>query len=220
MFFFTNEKSFPHEIIGVTEELPGIIEVDGEKMKGLAIQKIRKVLKKLKIKENIQIYPWARSYELAKRNKNYFIFPIAKNTEREKYFKFIGVILKVKTYIYQRNMTDFKIKKLEDAKKYSICLVRNDIRDQYLTEHGFTNIVRFPEQENLIHGIIDKKCDIAICAENVEYLWRRTLGQDIKIFVKKGLHIKEIDGDRYLAFNKDTDKKIIDSFTVAIKELK
>jgi polar amino acid transport system substrate-binding protein len=220
MLFFIHKNSFPQEIIGVTEELPGIIEVQGDTLKGIAIQKVRKILKKLKIKENIQVYPWARSYELAKRNKNYFIFPMAKNPEREKYFKFAGIIFNIKTFVYKRNMSDIKIKNIQDIKKYTACVVRNDVRDQYLTEHGFTNLVRFADQENVIHGIITKKCDIAICAENIEYLWKKTLKQDMNSLVKRSLHIKEIDGDRYLSFNKDTDDKVIKKFTAALKELK
>ena len=81
-----SQKSYCQEVIGVTEELPGLVEVDGEIITGPVTEKIQQILKKAKIKENIQIYPWARSYELAKRNKNYFIFPIAKNAEREKLF--------------------------------------------------------------------------------------------------------------------------------------
>lgn len=219
LFFFHN-ISYSQEIVGVTEELPGMIEVEGESLKGPVIQKVRKILNKLHIKENLQNYPWARSYELAKRNKNYFIFPMAKNAEREKYFIFVGVLFNIKSFLYERNMSNYKIKNLEDTKNYSICVVRNDVRDQYLSERGFTNLVRFADQENLIHGITTKKCDIAICAENIEYLWKKTLKQNMNSLLKKSLHIKEIDGDRYLSFNKDTDPEIIKKFAHAIKELK
>ena len=220
MLLFIQKNSYSQEIIGVTEELPGIVEVDGENLKGSAILKVKKILKKLKIKENLQVYPWARSYELAKRNKNYFIFPMAKNPEREKYFKFVGILFNIKSFVYERNISNYKIKNLEDTKKYSICVVRNDVRDQYLSEHGFTNIVRFADQENLINGIVTKKCDIAICAENIEYFWKKTLKQDMNSFVKRSLHIKEINGDRYLSFNKDADAEIIKKFSIALKELK
>lgn len=213
-------KSFSQEIIGVTEELPGMVEIDGNNLKGSVAQKVQKILKNLNIKENIQVYPWARSYELAKRNKNYFIFPIAKNAEREKHFYFAGVLINIKSHIYQRNMTNFKLKRLEDIKNYSTCLVRNDVRDQYLSSHGFTNLVRMPDQENVIHGITTKKCDIAICAENIEFLWKKNLKEDLNSLVKRTLYVPEIDGNRYLAFNKDTDINIIKKFVNAMKEIK
>ncbi|KAB8040986.1 transporter substrate-binding domain-containing protein [Silvanigrella paludirubra] len=218
--FGLNKLSFSQDLTGFTEELPGLIEVDGETIKGPVVDKVRKILKKAKLKENIKAFPWARSYEMAKRNKNYFIFPMAKNVEREKHFKFVGVLFKINTYFYQRNTSDFKITKLEDAKKLSICVVRNDIRDQFLTQQGFENLVRFADQDDSIHALIAKKCDVTICAENIEFLWKKNLKEDIKSLVKKSYLVKEISGDRYLSINKETSPEVIQKISEAMKDLK
>ena len=206
--------SFAEQLTGFTEELPGLIEVNGP-----VVDKVRKILKKANLKEEIKVFPWARSYEMAKRNKNYFIFPMAKNPEREKHFKFVGVLFKINTYIYERNLTHFEINNLEDAKKLSICVVRNDIRDQFLTLHGFTNLVRFADQDDSIHGLIAKKCDVTICAENIEFMWKKNMKENIKGLVKKSYLVKEISGERYLSFNKDTDPEVIRKISEAMKDL-
>lgn len=218
--FGLNKLSFSQDLTGFTEELPGLIEVDGETIKGPVIDKVRKILKKANLNENIKAFPWARSYEMAKRNKNYYIFPMAKNAEREKHFKFVGVLFKINTYFYQRNTSDFKITKLEDAKNLSICVVRNDIRDQFLTQQGFENLVRFADQDDSIHALIAKKCDVTICAENIEFLWKKNLKEDIKSLVKKSYLVKEISGDRYLSINKETSPEVIQKISEAMKDLK
>ncbi|APJ03578.1 substrate-binding periplasmic protein [Silvanigrella aquatica] len=211
---------FAEVITGYTEELPGLVEIDGDNFKGTAIDKVKKIFKKANLKEEIQITPWARSYEMVKRKKNHFIFPMAKNAEREKHFKFVTVLFKVDTYVYQRNNTEFKIYNLNDLKNLSICVVRNDVRDQYLSERQFSKLVRYPDQESAMKGLITSDCDAALMAENIEFLWKKHLHEDIKGVVKKSYLVKEINGDRYLSFNKDTDPEIIERVSKAAKDLK
>ncbi|WGL59617.1 transporter substrate-binding domain-containing protein [Pigmentibacter sp. JX0631] len=210
---------YGQELIGFTEELPGLIELDGDQLKGPIVDKVRKIFKKANLKENLKVYPWARSYEMAKREKNYFVFPMAKNAEREKYFNFVGVLFHINTYLYQKTESIIKIKTLEEAKKYSICVVRNDVRDQYLTEKNFPNIVRFSDQSEAIHGLIAKKCDFAICAENIEYIWKKNVKENLNYLVKKSFHVKEINGERYLSISKQTDAEIINKLVLAMKEI-
>ncbi|WP_158997616.1 substrate-binding periplasmic protein [Pigmentibacter ruber] len=217
--FLSYKIIYAQELIGFTEELPGLIELDGDQLKGPVIEKVRKIFKKAKLKENLKVYPWARSYEMAKREKNYFVFPMAKNSEREKYFNFVGVLFNVKTYLYQKTENIIKIKTLEEAKKYSICVVRNDIRDQYLTEKNFPNLIRFSDQNEAIHALIAKKCDFAICAENIEFIWKKNVKENLNYLVKKSFHVKEINGDRYLSISKQTDPEIIKKLATAMKEI-
>lgn len=212
--------TYAQELIGFTEELPGLIELEGENLKGPVVENVRKILKKANLKENLKVYPWARSYEMAKREKNYFIFPMAKNSEREKYFHFVGVLFNVKTYLYQKSSNNIKVKSIEEARNYSICVVRNDIRDQYLTSHNFANIQRYSDQDEAIHALIAKKCDFAICAENIEYIWKKNVKENLNYLVKKAYHVKEIDGARYLSISKQTDPEIIKRLSTAMKEIK
>ena len=44
--FGLNKLSFSQDLTGFTEELPGLIEVDGETIKGPVIDKVRKRLNK------------------------------------------------------------------------------------------------------------------------------------------------------------------------------
>jgi len=216
---FANAKSTA--VFGVSQELPGIIEEDdNEKIVGPLFERVQNALKKANLPENMAIYPWPRAYEMAKKNKNYYIFPIAKNEEREKHFIFVGVVFNINTYLYQRSLNDIKIKSLEDAKKYSLCVVRNDVRDQYLIKKGFTNIIRFADQESMVNGLNARKCDLAICAENIEFIWKKSLKEKIDGQIKKVFLVKDIDPKRYLAFNKDSDKELIDKFTLVLKDMK
>ncbi len=216
---FANTKN--PAVFGVSQELPGIIEEeDDAKIVGPLFERVQKALKKADLPENIALYPWPRAYEMAKKTKNYYIFPMAKNAEREKHFIFVGVVFNINTYLYQRSLSDIKIKNLEDAKKYTLCVVRNDVRDQYLINKGFTNIIRFADQESVVHGLNSRKCDLAICAENIEFIWKKNLKEKTEGQIKKLFLVKDIDPKRYLAFNKDSDKELIDKFKLVLKDMK
>lgn len=208
------------ELVGFTEELPGLIELEGDNLKGPVVADVQKILKKANLKAHLKVYPWARSYEMAKREKNYFIFPMAKNAEREKHFHFVGVLFNIKTFLYQRKENNIKVNSLEEAKKYSICVVRNDVRDQYFMANNFTNVLRFAHQDEAIHALIAKKCDFAICAENIEHIWKKNIKENLNYFIKKSYHAKEINGDRYLSISKQTDPEVIKKLSTAMQELK
>ena len=71
--------------------------------------------------------------------KNILIYSIGRSPEREKLFKWIDIISPYEVYFYKlKSRKDISIKNLEDAKKYRIGGVNNDIRTQYLLGKGFS----------------------------------------------------------------------------------
>jgi len=86
----------------VTENTPPYIYLNTSgKPDGLLAERVNKILSLLKLKNEIQILPWETAYNNALNYKNTMIFPLAKNKERDKLFKYCGVIINVRTYFYK-----------------------------------------------------------------------------------------------------------------------
>ncbi|WP_397600490.1 transporter substrate-binding domain-containing protein [Silvanigrella sp.] len=96
------------EIKIVTENTPPYIYLNSSgKPNGLLAERVNKILDILKLKKEIQILPWESAYNNALNNKNTLIFPLAKNKERDKLFKYCGVIINVRSYFYKlKSRTD------------------------------------------------------------------------------------------------------------------
>lgn len=90
----------------------------------------------------IGLYPWARAYEKALREPNVLIFPLDRTPAREHLFKWVGEIDRVITRFYKvRGREGISVNSLEDAKRYSVGVVRNDSKQVFLQQHGFSRLV-------------------------------------------------------------------------------
>jgi polar amino acid transport system substrate-binding protein len=88
------------------------------------------------------LYPWARAYNMARLEPNVLIYPIIRSAEREALFKWVGELDQVTPVFYKlRERKDVRVKELSDAMHYSVGVVRDDARQQYLERKGFTKVV-------------------------------------------------------------------------------
>lgn len=88
------------------------------------------------------LYPWARAYDMARLEPNVLIYPIIRSAEREALFNWIGELDQVTPSFYKlRERKDVQVKELQDVKRYSVGVVRDDSRQEYLEDKGFTKMV-------------------------------------------------------------------------------
>ena len=88
------------------------------------------------------LYPWARAYDMARLEPNVLIYPIIRTAGREALFNWVGELDQVTPMFYKlRERRDVLVKDLSDAKRYSVGVVRDDARQQYLEGKGFTKVV-------------------------------------------------------------------------------
>jgi polar amino acid transport system substrate-binding protein len=77
-------------------------------------------------------WPWRLAQE------NVLIFSIGRSHEREHQFKWVGEIVEAKFRFYKlKSRADVNLKKLDDARKYSIGVTNQDITHQFLEHKEF-----------------------------------------------------------------------------------
>lgn len=90
----------------------------------------------------ITLYPWARAYDMALQQPNVLIYLIARTTAREPLFKWVGEITRIDYHFYKlRARQDIQVHSLQDAQKYSVGVLRDDVRLKYLRAQGFSKLV-------------------------------------------------------------------------------
>ena len=128
-------------IQAVTEITP-YTYVEGTKVAGTATEVVELTLQRAGLTDyTLRLYPWARAYDMALKEPGVLIFLIARTAARESQFRWTGEIMKIQYHLYRLKSRPLNITTLESAKAYTIGVMRDDVRQQYLRSKGFERLV-------------------------------------------------------------------------------
>ncbi len=121
-----------------TEEFPPFNFTQDKQITGVSTEVVTRVLEIAGLSARIKSLPWKDAYRLAQRQKNTLIYSISRRKEREKLFKWIGVVTPT-TYsvIALTSRKDIHIRRLADLKKYKIGTTEDDVVERWLLSKGF-----------------------------------------------------------------------------------
>tara|TARA_R110002072_G_scaffold246454_3_gene405763 strand:+ start:301 stop:1167 length:867 start_codon:yes stop_codon:yes gene_type:complete len=208
----------------VTEHLPPYqIENKNKKSSGFAVDIIKETMARSNYTYSLKSYPWVRSYKLAQIKANHCIFSIARLKSREALFKWVGPISKVNnTAMWGLKDQKIVVNNLEDAKKYTIAVNRNDIAHTGLVERGFIegkHLYVLDDAKSLINILITRPEIDLIVADDTTVNFRAELAG---VSVDKLQKIHEIKGlplDFFFACSRQTDDKIIKHLATKLHSL-
>jgi polar amino acid transport system substrate-binding protein len=219
--FILSNLLFSDKIKVVTEEFgPYNYSSNGE-IEGFASEIVKEVLKRAEIDYEISVNPWKRSYEIAKQDSNVLIYSIARTALREPDFKWIGVIAELDVYFTKlKSRRDIDINSLEDAKKYKIGVVKDDIRYQFLVKDGFKDqlILAKDDGEN-IRNLFNHKIDFFPADKLVAYHMVHKEGYAFKD-LEKQLFLSDVSIDIYIAFGKRSSNYLVEKCVRALSGIK
>jgi polar amino acid transport system substrate-binding protein len=124
-----------------TEEYPPYnFEVEGE-MRGISVDLLRLIWKEMGVAEQpIHLVPWARGYRMVQDRPGTVLFAMSRTEEREEMFQWVCPITVNRQVLIARADRDIRIDSLEEAKKYRIGTILEDVADNLLNEAGFQNL--------------------------------------------------------------------------------
>ncbi|PCI58458.1 MAG: hypothetical protein COB35_13805 [Gammaproteobacteria bacterium] len=207
----------------VSEDLPPLQMNNHEKpASGAMVDVVHLLLKEAELSAQLQFYPWARSYKIAQTQKNTLIFSMFRDPSREKYFQWIGKIFTLESFLVAlKSRNDIQINQLNDAKKYLVGSIRDDLAETYLTAHGFKekqNLYLNSAYPALWKIFFNGRTDIAFTNSTWAYEIKNT-GLDpnkIKVLYK----IPNITSDLYIAASLNTDKTMVIKLKKALATIK
>lgn len=216
--------SYSQPLRVVTEQLPPLhfVEKDGS-ISGAMVDVVNLLLSKANLDSNIELLPWARSYQISLSRKNTLIFSMLRGKSREDKFVWIGKIFAIDSYLValkESNITD--VNSIDDAKKYSVGAVRQDLIEDYLRDNDFTeneNLYLSSDYKLLWQLLYNGRTDLA---STNSVLWRYEL-EDSKLDPDKVeliYKVPDIASDLYLAASIGTDEEIINKLKEALAEIK
>jgi len=181
---------------------------------GLDIEIVSEIQRRVGNTDQIQLVPWTRGMRYLDSEPNTMLFSMARTTERADLYQWIGPISETAYGFYARANSPIVINNLDDAKKVaSIGVYRNDIRDQFLSKEGFTNLDRasnnFSNLKKLMAGRVVVIASTSLAMKNDTKLAGYGM-KDVKFlyaFLKVPI---------FIAVSKNTDAKIVADWNAAL----
>jgi polar amino acid transport system substrate-binding protein len=154
-------------IRAVTETTPYTFQ-KGDRVGGSATEVVEKTLQAAGLTDyQVKLYPWARAYDMALKEPGVLIYLIARTTAREQQFKWAGEIMKIQYHLYRlRDRSDLSVKTLADAKNYTIGVMRDDVRQQYLQSKGFYRLAVSAQWIDNFNKLIKRQVDLVPLTED------------------------------------------------------
>lgn len=208
----------------VTEHLPPFQIDSPEGVSGFATDVVRATMELAKVEFSIEAMSWSRAYNLAQRDANTCIYSISKGAQREPHFQWIGEISYSLTSIYSlKKRHDIQINTLEDAKKYTIAVTKDDITHHFLLSNGFKEGQQLYVIENVYSmlNILKGRKNIDLIIVNDTILKYRAKESGVAFDeLKKQIDLPQLPLDFYLACSNKMDKTLISKLKTSLEQLK
>jgi polar amino acid transport system substrate-binding protein len=194
-----------------------------KKVTGFATDVIIQTMERSNYNYSLHLYPWVRSYNLALQKKNHCIFSIARLAIREQSFKWVGPLSEINNaVIWGLKRRDYGIKTLNDAKNYTIAVMRNDITHLGLLERGFIegeHLYVLDDEKSLVSLLASRPEIDLIVADDITIDYRVELAGMKQDELQRVFEIKDLPLDFYFACSLQTNDNIIKHLSVTMESL-
>jgi len=197
----------------VTEFMPPLqLAKPGQKMQGLTADLVNSVVQDSQLHSTSNVFPWSRSYLLARTKPNVLIYPIIRTKEREDDFHWIGKIWSFSAAIYKHvDRANINVEELNDAKKYNISVYRNDFFHHYLLKNGFSASRLSPvaDIEQSIKLFISGRVDLIVIDSSIFEYYLKQFNHDPTQY-KQLVKLTDVKHkDAYIALSKSSSSIMV-----------
>jgi len=205
------------ELMVLTENLPPLNFIKDDTLMGPAVDIVKEIQRRVGSHEQIQVYPWARAYQMALEEENIVLFGMARTEVRNDKFNWIGPIAQKRDILAAKKNSGLVINSLEDAKKVDhIGTLRGDAKEVFLQRHSFTNLVSTHDDQINANKLLLGRIDLwatkipglkTICSlAGVDY------HKIVKVYDMRKSEI-------YIAISKKTSEIIVQAWTKAFNDM-
>ncbi|WP_412972556.1 substrate-binding periplasmic protein [Glaciecola sp. MF2-115] len=210
----SNAEVTTPEVRIVTEHLPPYqINMDNKLIGGTVGIEMQKLVSKVLPNTNIEVMPWARTYQIALGRPNTVIFSLVRTPEREDKFIWIGKVADVTTeLIVLKDSKIDPVKSLDELKNLTIGVKRQDAVATLLSEKGFEydkNLVAIAYTMSTMRMLERGRIETVPSNQQVIDFYCQTAGCSRSDF-KTIYTFKDLSEEFYLAVSLGTDEKLIE----------
>lgn len=212
-----------HKIVVLSEIYPPyqIMSKEGE-LSGMSADKVKALFLQAKLDYHVEIYPWARAYQIALTHPNILIFSLLRTPLREDLFQWVVPLCALNFSFYRKkSRPDIIVNSMKDAKQYLIAAQNGQASFQYLLHIGFEegkNLSTSYNNDNFIQMMFYDRVELIVLSHSFVN----------SLILRNEPHINEIEAiynieylqkNLYLAASLNTSKVVINKLQKAHRQL-
>ncbi len=201
-----------------TEDSPPSAYEENGRLKGLSVEIVQEILRRIGRPDTISIVPWARGYALAQTDADTALFSTTRLPQRDDLFSWVGPLYRQRWGFYRWKGSGIDITNIDAAKKVKrIGTYHQDAKMQYLEALGFENLV--PTNKNItnIMHLERGNIDLWVSSDfNVPHLARQAGVSPDLLELAYTFHTV----GNYIAFSKATSPHVIRLWQAVLDEMK
>ena len=207
--------SYDFKLQIITEDLPRWNYLENGELKGFVVDIVKDIKKRVEDNADIKVMPWAKGYNLLQNEHNVALFTTARSPWRENLFQWVGPVGSDEWVFVARADNQIKITSLEDAKNvHAIAAYKDDVREQFLREKGFTNIDVSLTDQACLNKLLTGRVDLWI--QDELDLKAKIAGQNANVRVVYSIQTI----DFYIAFSKGVPAAVVKEWQDALDAMK
>lgn len=200
----------------MTEDLKPYSYMEDGQMRGISVDVVQKIMQRLEIDTQIQLYPWSRALNLLKNDSNAILFSTAKTKERQEMFQFACPLTEVDVYFYTHKGFSHTLHSLEDAKSLNVGVIKDFAAHRRLEVEGFTNLDLTSNTLSLIQKLNEGRIDTFVAAT---FTIANLIDEGVDISSVKKSDLKFYTTPLCIAFNKDFDPKSVQQWEKELQKI-
>ncbi|TWX57726.1 substrate-binding periplasmic protein [Colwellia hornerae] len=206
----------------LTEHLAPYQIVASNTVTGLSTEIIEATLTQAQYAYDISAHPWTLSYRRAQHGKNTCIYSLARIPQRESLFKWVGHIASSTISLYSLKNSQIVISTIEEAKKYNIAVIRDDVTHHFLLTKNFVENQNLYVVENYdallkLLDLSSRRIDLVVLNDDLLKNRVKDLGEVSRY--RNVFQFNELTLNFHFACSLNTEQIIVDNLTKAMKLL-
>ncbi len=202
----------------LTEDFPPVnFQQDGV-VKGLSVEVVQEIQRRLGQQDEIILMPWSRAFREVQGPGKTALFAMARTPAREKQFKWVGPIVTFYSSLYAPARGGLRLHSMEDAKRAESVLV---VRDWYTAEQlatlGFKNLVPVADPVTAIRMTLAGRATL-FATERLSM--PQTMAQAGIPEASLEIVYSYASSEGYIAFSHDTPDSVIRAWNARLRDMK
>ncbi len=201
-----------------TEDSPPSSYEENGRIKGLSVDIVQEIVRRIGQPDTIALVPWARGYQLAESEADTALFSTTRLPQREALFSWVGPLYRQRWGFYRRHTNPIRIADIEAAKQVKrIGTYRQDAKMQYLQALGFENLI--PTNKNITNltHLLRGDIDLWVSSDfNMPHLAKQAGESPDQFALAYAFHTV----GNYIAFSKGTSPHVIRLWQAVLDEMK
>lgn len=170
----------------LTEEYPPFSYTEGGDIVGISVDQVRALMQGATIEYTMEVQPWARAFAMAGSTPNTCVFTTGLLPERMASFKWVQPLVLDRMILVRKAGKPFKPTTLDEAKRYSIGVQKDDSAETYARQQGFPRLDSAPSLDLSLKKLLSDRVELMIMTRTT-YESLRQRGQPIEA----GLSLRE-----------------------------